>query len=57
MRKTAQKRQNSEKIEKKCVLNVLFTEFAVNYKHVSEPEWFANTQCSARVAELADAYG
>ncbi len=57
MRKTAQKRQNSEKFEKKCVLNLLFTEFAVNYNYVSEPEWFANTQCSARVAELADAYG
>ena len=46
-----------KKNQKKYKINLLFWYVVLNYKHVFNPGWVDDTQCSARVAELADAYG
>ena len=57
IKKKAEKPEKMKKIWKKIKINLLFSNIMINYMHIFNLCGCENAQSSARVAELADAYG
>ena len=55
--KKAEKQEILKKMQKKIKINLLFQNIMLNYMHIFNLCGCENAQSSARVAELADAYG